>query len=186
MFSIATPAYGDDVELKQAMESEPLMLMWYKYPAIVIGMSSGLTMPSFSRGANRRRLSSLRADLKRIEDSLYYYRHLSALRSFVENQSLDSVTLTRAAEAIGISPSQLSRLFTEKTGTSFRSWLALRRVVVAMELMCERQVLACEAARLSGFASYRSFARTFKQTVGINPSTYGRLVDEELRIDHQK
>jgi AraC-like DNA-binding protein len=113
-------------------------------------------------------------ELAWIEEALSQHRHLSKVREFVHGQSRDPVTLAIAARAIGISQSHLARLFQKKLGTSFHHWLTLRRVCAALEVMRERPTTAFQAAHLSGFASYRSFARAFKVIVGVSPSVYIR------------
>lgn len=117
-------------------------------------------------------------ELKRIDEALGYYRHLANVRAFVNSQPEATVSLANSAQAIGISQSHLARLFREKVGTSFHHWLTLRRINTAMNLMREKPVTAFQAAHLSGFASYRSFARAFKEVVGLPPSIYRKQAQQ--------
>lgn len=126
-----------------------------------------------------RIFASIVDQLERIESTLGHYRHLSNVRAYVDGRNSSPVSLATAAHAIGISQSQLSRLFQDKIGVSFRTWVTLRRVRVAMELMRDRQMPAYEAAYVSGFAHYRSFARTFKGIAGMAPSRYRRMVERD-------
>lgn len=140
-----------------------------------------LGMPlSRGRRAAHREASPL-DQLERIEEALGCYRHLANVRELVYGQPSATVTLATAAKAIGVSQCHLARLFQEKVGTSFHYWMTLRRSHTAMMLMRERPVTASEAARLSGFASYRSFARAFKEVVGLSPSIYRRQAQQARR-----
>lgn len=124
--------------------------------------------------------ASLLSQLARFDKALAYYRHLADIPAFVDRQAASRITLHMVARAVGLSQSQLSRIFQEKVGISFHRWLTLRRLHAAMELMRERQLSAAEAAYLSGFASYRSFTRTFRKFVGTTPSKYRKQVEENL------
>lgn len=115
-------------------------------------------------------------ELDRIDRALDYCRHLANVRTFVNGRPHAAITLAVAAQAIGISQSHLARLFQERVGTSFHRWLTLRRVHTAIQLMHERPLTALQAAHLSGFASYRSFARAFREIVGFAPSIYRKQV----------
>lgn len=112
-------------------------------------------------------------ELERIDKAFDHCRHLANVRAFVTGRSGgDAITLAAAARAIGISQSHLARLFQERVGTSFHRWLTLRRINAAVQLMHERPVTALQAADMAGFVSYRSFARAFREVVGLAPSIY--------------
>lgn len=121
-----------------------------------------------------QRDTSLLDELERIEEALGHNRHLANVREFVTRQRSATVTLATTAHAIGISQSHLARLFQTKVGTSFHRWLTLRRVRSAIALMRERPITATQAAHLSEFTSYRSFARAVKNAVGLSPSMFRR------------
>lgn len=136
---------------------------------------------SGGRRTRRPGASSL-DELERIDEALGRYRHLVNLRTFVDGRPSPTVTLASAAQGIGISRSHLARLLHEKVGTSFQHWLTLKRVYAAMVLM-QAPVTLIQAAHLSGFASYRSFARAFKDVVGVSPSAYRKQLEPGPRRD---
>lgn len=111
-------------------------------------------------------------ELERIEEAFDHCRHLANVRAFVSSRSGDGIALAATALAIGLSQSHLARLFHERVGTSFHRWLTLRRIRAAVQLMHERPITALQAADMAGFASYRSFARAFREIVGLAPSIY--------------
>jgi AraC-like DNA-binding protein len=133
-----------------------------------------------SRRPDHRLDFSWLRQLESIDEALGYYRHLSSVSAFIDNQRLSRVTIAVVAQAIGISPNHLSRLFQEKLGVSFHDWLTLRRVREATRLLQARQISASQAAHVSGFASYRSFVRAFKDVIGITPTKYRKLIEEAL------
>lgn len=80
------------------------------------------------------------------------------------------------AGRVGLSPSRLSRLFKQQTGSSiveFRNRQRMERFLNQYEGAAERPTLL-EAALDAGFGSYPQFHRVFRQVVGCSPGEYQR------------
>lgn len=75
-----------------------------------------------------------------------------------------------------LSPSRLSRLFKQQTGSSiveFRNRQRIERFLSQYEGAAERTTLL-DAALAAGFGSYPQFHRVFRQVVGCSPAEYQR------------
>lgn len=161
--------------------------------------------PEFCRQVSpsaRRTLDRLLKDLVAAEGNPAYYNagvgwllH-SAWQAFGEGQSLpepahahpavvaaarllrhreDSPGLAVLAEATGVSPSHLSRLFKRQTGMSvvtYRNRVQLDRFFSAYAdgHRCTMMAAALEA----GFGSYAQFHRVFRSQTGMSPRDYAR------------
>ena len=94
------------------------------------------------------------------------------IRSGETDASLDEI-----ADAAGLSPSYLSRLFKQHTGMSLSSFRQRRRLDRFLEIYGKgRRHNLTEAALAAGFGSYPQFHRVFRQTFGYSPAEHRRRV----------
>lgn len=119
-------------------------------------------------------------DTGRIESALGFYRHLISLNDYVKHRWHEPFQLADAAAAIGISPSRLSHLFREKTGTSFTDWLRYERVKRATALLTSSDKSIDEIAYSVGYTTPQTFQRSFTKLIGITPSKYRKLVEAQI------
>lgn len=76
------------------------------------------------------------------------------------------------AEALGLSPSYLSRLFRQTTGESFTDTLASIRIEKAKELLSQPNASVNMVAEQVGYLSPHTFIRTFKKVTGNTPGRW--------------
>lgn len=77
------------------------------------------------------------------------------------------------AKALGMRPEAVSRAFSHAAaGGSFSAYLNGLRLGHATELLQSTNLSATEVAHLSGFDSYRTFARSFHARYGQSPSAF--------------
>lgn len=93
------------------------------------------------------------------------------LRRIREGYDRD-LSLTLAAEELGISPGYLSRVFKDEMGTGFADYLTDYRIGQAMRMMSEHRYSLKEIARLCGFPQYTYFVNVFKKKNGDAPKSY--------------
>ncbi|SFM02169.1 AraC-type DNA-binding protein [Variovorax sp. OV329] len=105
------------------------------------------------------------------------------LRSFCEsflgnptrNQSLDSL-----ARESGASASTIARLFRKEIGTSFASWRQQVMLARALTLAAQRMPMSRIAMEL-GYSSASAFSVMFARLVGMAPSKFLSLDDQDTR-----
>ncbi len=85
-------------------------------------------------------------------------------RAFVEDLDLEDL-----AEACGVSPSHLSRVFHQATGLTFREYLARLRAERAYDLLLLRGKSITDIAFEAGFQSLSQFNRTLRKVYGQSP-----------------
>lgn len=85
-----------------------------------------------------------------------------ALVSHLHEHYTEFIDRASVARSLHIRPETVSRLF-QAHGTSFSQYLTQLRVAHAQELLRSTQLNAAEVARMSGFSSYATFARTIRK-----------------------
>lgn len=81
----------------------------------------------------------------------------------------EEISLTIAAEALGLTPSYFSMYFKKQVGTNFVSYLQMLRVEEAIRRLQQRKDKIIDIALDCGFTNIRSFNRVFRQLTGMTP-----------------
>ncbi len=91
------------------------------------------------------------------------------LINYVNAHLFDDLSLRSISEAFFLSPSQLNRLFRRASGSSCWSYIQLKRLLAARELLRQGQpaTAVCEAC---GFRDYSAFYRAYRSHFGVAPS----------------
>src|SRR5690606_18668165 len=90
----------------------------------------------------------------------------------------EPITRRSVARSLGMRPEYVSRAFGRVNGgESFAGYLTSLRLGHAAELLQSTILSANEIARLSGFHSYRTFARAFRSRHGLSPSAFRKATE---------
>jgi AraC family transcriptional regulator of adaptative response / DNA-3-methyladenine glycosylase II len=92
----------------------------------------------------------------------------------IDDGFLDRATMTELAEALGVGPRHLLRLFLRHAGASPSDIAATRRVQVAKRLIDQTDMTLAEIAFAAGFGSVRRFNDAFATTYRRPPSSFRR------------
>ena len=95
------------------------------------------------------------------------------LQTIRQNPSLP-YTQARLAHSLGISPAYFCRLFHEKTGQPFSSFLIEARIQLARTLLADRTLSIQEVAEKCGYTNRIYFSRLFRAYTGISPADYAQ------------
>jgi len=90
--------------------------------------------------------------------------------------------LADVARAVSLSPGYLSRIFTDRTGTSFRRYLIWLRIEAAKLLLRDTMLTVGEIAERVGYMDGNHFSVRFKQEMGMSPHVY-RLQERRKHIE---
>lgn len=91
---------------------------------------------------------------------------------YITEHAFDDITLETASHALGISPSHLSRFFSEQLRSNFRGFINSIRIEKARMLMRDPGMTLTEICDLCGYANMRTFRRAFLREVGCLPSEH--------------
>lgn len=101
-----------------------------------------------------------------------YSRNVAEALSIIHDNYAKPLSLESVADAIGISPGRLSRLFVEEIGQGFSRYLVMFRIKQA-KIMLERPNASVKAVSVAcGYPDQNYFARLFKKVSGTTPTAY--------------
>lgn len=95
-----------------------------------------------------------------------------AVQAYVQEHFKEDIFLDSAAEAIGVSPAHLSRLFKKSAGIGFTQYLMNTRLEKASELLAGSPLHIYEISQQVGYSNIYYFFRIFKNRFGCTPSEY--------------
>ncbi len=87
-------------------------------------------------------------------------------------QYKERLSIERAADALGISASYLSRKLKEQTGHTFNSLVTRYRLQQSLSLLREGRLRVYEVAEQVGFSDYKNFAQVFRKYLQMTPSQF--------------
>lgn len=95
---------------------------------------------------------------------------------YIREQYGSNVTLSDAAQLIGVTPEYLSRLFYQKINVNFVVFLRDFRVSVAKRMLLSGKYRIQEIAEHVGFKDPKYFNKVFKSVCGVSPSEYKKVM----------
>lgn len=103
----------------------------------------------------------------------YYEQIVYEVTRYLQ-ENYRNASLEDAATRVNLSPSYLSRVFKEKSGSSFSDLLLKTRMEKACELLADPRTKSYDIAYYLGYDNPKNFSRAFKAYHGISPSEYRR------------
>ena len=102
-------------------------------------------------------------------------KRVTPILNFIEENISEKLSLENVSKNFGFSSRSLSRLFQLNLKTTFLQYLKLLRMVKAIELMLQTDLLMGEVAYAVGYSSLSAFSNTFYQHTNVRPSDFKRL-----------
>jgi len=94
--------------------------------------------------------------------------------SYIRNNYQYDITLSDAADYVGITPIYLSKLFAKEMNINFVAFLRDFRISAAKRMLAANKYKIGEIAEKVGFKDPKYFNKVFKAVCGISPSEYKR------------
>ena len=101
-------------------------------------------------------------------------RLLTQAMRFIDERYGDDVSLADMAQAAGVTPQHLCRVFREAMHMRPGEYLTQRRVQAAQTLISGSDLPLAEIASRAGFSSPGYFSTVFRRYVGVTPGEYRR------------
>ena len=99
-------------------------------------------------------------------------RHLSEIRSFIDRNYSQSLTLSSLAETFSLSQSYIARLFRTELGMKPSQYINRIRISAAKAMLAQTDLPVAEIAEAVGYADIYYFSHVFKQVTGLTPSSF--------------
>ena len=104
---------------------------------------------------------------------------------FSTDEALNIKTSVYLAEKLGHSYGYLSNLFSEITYTSIENFIILQKIEYAKQLILTTDLSLTEIAFKLNYSSVAHLSTQFKNTTGITPSTFQRIISKRKEIAQQ-
>ena len=103
-------------------------------------------------------------------------RWLSQARALLHDQYRDQLRLAEVADAVGVHPVHLARVFRLKYGTPVGTYVRGLRLSWAAGRLASSEDTIAQIASEAGFFDQSHFTRTFRRHFGLTPQVYRRAV----------
>ena len=110
--------------------------------------------------------------LQKHSDIPYQQKYVSSILEYIQSNYSKSIKISELATQLGLSRSQLYRIFKANKGISIEEYLIKVRVNAARSLLADTPFSCVSIASLVGYSHYATFFRIFKQHMGITPQEY--------------
>ena len=82
------------------------------------------------------------------------------------------ITVTEVSHRLAVSPRQLQRIFSDRAGMGFRSYLTHVRMSSAAELLATTDMAVKEVAERVGYRDASQFTKAFKRAHAVRPTEW--------------
>lgn len=114
------------------------------------------------------------------EGNSHYCTAVEAAIEYIHVHLHDKITLQDAAEAAGISPCHLSRIFKRDTGMSMVEYIQRERVSSARHMLIYSDYSIAMISEYLHFSSQSYFGRIFEKYTGMTPGQYKRNYHKKI------
>lgn len=97
---------------------------------------------------------------------------LEQCKNYISRNIFSRIYLKEMAEYVGMNPSYLSRLFSEKEGIPIQQYIQREKVKTACNLLKYSDRSIADIAQYMGFQSQSSFTKVFKRWQAVTPLEY--------------
>jgi len=104
---------------------------------------------------------------------------------FDENTTVNVKSSVYLAEKLGHSYGYLSNLFSEVTYTSIENFIIMQKIEYTKQLIIKNQLSLTEIAFQLNYSSVAHLSTQFKNTTGITPSAFQRIIKKRREIATQ-
>lgn len=94
------------------------------------------------------------------------------ITTYIDEHFKEAITLKNLADELNVSATYVSRIFSKKFKTNFRTYLGKIRAEYASELLRTTDDKIITIAKNSGFESISTFNRIFREIYGISPRKF--------------
>lgn len=96
--------------------------------------------------------------------------------NYIRDNYSKNITLSEAANLVGVTPEYLSKLFNQKINVNFVVFLRNFRISIAKRMILTGKYQIQEVAEQVGFKDPKYFNKVFKSVCGISPSEYKKVI----------
>ncbi|MBQ3427048.1 MAG: helix-turn-helix transcriptional regulator [Clostridia bacterium] len=96
----------------------------------------------------------------------------SAVCRYIDHHCFEQITVENIANELFVSPGHLCRLFKSETGMTIKTYLNMRRITRAKNMIMEGHSIMKNIYPACGYNDYSTFYRAFVKYTGISPESF--------------
>lgn len=185
---IRMPGY-DGLQMLQEMRENGLMCKCliasgygdfaYAKRALQLGASDFLLKPISARELQKALCSIVAAldiqyeklsEQESEKNEKVYSAKMQTALKWIDQHIHESITQTAISEVLGVSSSHFSKMFKKEMGMGFSSYVTMRKMQEAQQLLKNPQNKVYEVADMLGYSDYAYFFQVFKKHFGFSPN----------------
>lgn len=165
----------EGMEIEQAYRLSDFYIMKLDNIHTIRGVASLHSQMALDFAGKMRLLKKNTNISKPVSDCIdYIYPHLT-----------ERITIEDIAQAVGLSPSYLSRLFKQEVGISLSDYIREKKLDRAQRLLRFTDQSFAEIANILAFSSQSHFIQAFKSHTGMTPKKYRDTYRQEIPVFHK-
>jgi two-component system response regulator YesN len=98
--------------------------------------------------------------------------HVERMLQIIEDDLAGDISLSSVAEALGLNPAYVSRLFKQTMGQTFMEYVTGIRIEKSKRLLTLTEMKVGDVGRQIGYSQDYYFIRLFKEHTGVTPGVY--------------
>ena len=106
--------------------------------------------------------------------------YVTIIKNFISANRDGDISVERVRNLVNLNRQYVSTLFKKETGITIQQYIIAMRIERA-KLLLKRHISVTETATNCGYESVYSFSKSFKRVVGITPSEFQRMSDNDSR-----
>ena len=112
------------------------------------------------------------AEIDYENESFSALSNIQQIIQYIRIHLTENISLSSVAKSFNVSPQYLSRLFKEKTETTFKKYIVNLRFNLAVNMIESTDLPVSEICFDTGFGTVNHFLRAFKERYGMTPTEY--------------
>ena len=108
-------------------------------------------------------------EVKKVKELQNYNNYIEKSKTYIAKHIHGKIYLKEIGDELGINPSYLSRIFSQKEGTTLSEYILKEKVKVACNLLKYSDETVARIAEYMSFYSQSYFTLVFKKQMGITP-----------------
>jgi two-component system, response regulator YesN len=121
--------------------------------------------------------------LERFTDSMYNVENVNNLHiiqkavGFINDNSMNDLSLDQVADYVYLSPSYFSRLFKKEMGINFIDYLNKVRIEESKKYLNDVKMSLSDISHMVGFTDQSYYTKVFKKVEGISPGQFRKMIN---------
>ena len=144
----------------------------YKTSDVVLQKLSVAKTPSEMYQILQNGVAAMEAEVNRVRSATKGNVHVRKARNYIAAHIREKIRLQEIADAIGISSSYLSRVFSQETGKSISQFILEEKMNVACNLLKYSDYSVTNISTYINVVPQSYFSSVFRQIVGSTPQQY--------------